>query len=178
VIFFSKIFITKCFLFGQKFHGLCVCVWEIRHCHQLWPLLPAAIFLFCHWWQSVLWVSVTLIWKIKQHFDISHSQKNVTTQKTLILSYTHRRYAWDHTYLRLFSKMAARGEKCHSFDATVSPWLVVFLSPKKLNFLSCDSVLLGVWYHKMEHVSQTFHLLSLILIKYCHICYILKSPLW
>jgi hypothetical protein len=32
--------------------------------------------------------------------NISHCQKNsVTTQKTLILSSAHRRYAWDHTYL-------------------------------------------------------------------------------
>jgi hypothetical protein len=42
--------------------------------------------------------------------------------------------------------MAARGEKCRcSFDANASPRPVIFLlSPEKLYFSSCDSVLLGV----------------------------------
>jgi hypothetical protein len=43
--------------------------------------------------------------------------------------------------------MAARREKCHcSFDKTASPQPVVFLSPEKLYFLSCDAVLLRVQY--------------------------------
>jgi hypothetical protein len=78
---------------------VCVCVRSVTvinydFCYQ-------RLFFPRHWWQSVVWVSVSLMWKIKQHFDISQNG-------------------------------------------------------------TC---------------SRNFRLLSLILIKYCHMCYILKRPL-
>jgi hypothetical protein len=47
----------------------------------------------------------------------------------------------------LFAKMSATGETCRrSFDAIASPRPVVFPTPEKLYFSSCDSAVLGVRY--------------------------------
>lgn len=95
---------SKYFLFGQKFYSLCmracmcargrtsVCVCEISDCHQLWLLVPAAIFCPCHWWQSVLWVSVSLMWRLKQHFDIS---QNRTCSRNFSFAVTHTTVFFD-----------------------------------------------------------------------------------
>jgi hypothetical protein len=50
--------------------------------------------------------------------------------------------------------MAARREKCRSFDTLHRPGQWLFLAPKKLHFSSCDNVLLGM------HITTSFHILS------------------
>lgn len=62
------------------------CLYEVSDYHQLWLLLPAAIFLPCCWWQSVLWVSVSLMWRIKRHFDKS---QNGTCFRNFSFAVTH-----------------------------------------------------------------------------------------
>jgi hypothetical protein len=94
---------SKYFLFGQKYCGLCMCV-HARACVCLcvrsvtvinYDFCYQQLFFPCHWWQSVVWVSISLMWKIKQHFDISQNgtcSKKFCLLSLILIKYCHMHY--------------------------------------------------------------------------------------